>query len=160
MNELRVLAITVASGRIGYVFLIGGRLEDWGMSRTGTSSEKAAAEVAKRWIAKMRPIVVITEDHTAPSRKGKRSRCLISALANTAKQSDVIDVQVRPHRTLGNKYQEAKAMAEDFPELCPWVPKPRRIWDSEPRAMVYFEALSLAVEVMKNPSERLAAAMG
>lgn len=160
MNEVRMLAITVASGRIGYVFLIGGRLEGWGMSRAGAASGEAAEAVTRRWIAKLRPIVVITEDMRGRSRKGQKTRDLIAAVAQAARESEVLDVAVCHRHEFENKYLEAKAMAQQFPELCPWVPKPRRIWDSEPRAMVYFEALALAVEVLKNPSEKMAAAMG
>ena len=160
MSELRILAITVASGRVGYVFLIGGKLEGWGMSRKGSISPRDASSVAVAWIRKLRPIVVITEEVRPRSRKGAKTRNLIEAVAQVARESEVLDVRVAHRQAFANKYAEAKALADQFPELCPWVPKPRRIWDSEPRSMVYFEAMALAVDVLKNPSERLAAAMG
>ena len=160
MTELRILAISVSSGRVGYVFLIGKRLEGWGMSRKGSISPIAAGEVATAWISKLRPVVVITEEVMPRSRKGLKTRNLIDGVALVAKQSDVLDVRVQHQQDFENKYAEAKALADQFPELCPWVPKPRRIWDSEPHSMVYFEAMALAMEVLKNPSERLAAALG
>ena len=45
-----------------------------------------------------------------------------------------------------NKFFEANDLAERFPELAAWVPKRPKLWEREPRNLVYFEALALAVQ--------------
>ena len=60
-----------------------------------------------------------------------------------------------------SKYDEAEALAAQYPESAVYLPKQRRrIFDFEPRSMVLFEALALADAVIKGPPTTLAAAMG
>ena len=44
-----------------------------------------------------------------------------------------------------NKYADAAALAQEFPQIGPWLPKRRRAWEPEPRNIIYFEALALAL---------------
>ena len=74
MAATRVLAIAVATGRVGYVFLAGRRLRDWGLSRKASSSPELAAAQARRWIEALEPDVVVTETVAAGSRKGEKTR--------------------------------------------------------------------------------------
>ena len=59
-----------------------------------------------------------------------------------------------------NKYEEAAALGEQFPDLAPWVPKKRRFFDNEPRNTVLFEAVALALSILNGPTPVLAHAMG
>ena len=82
------------------------------------------------------------------SKKGQKSRDLIGTVARTAEQNYLLDVSVKCPRPTHNKYEDAKALAERFPELLPWGPKKRRIWEPEPRNTIYFEALALALQII------------
>lgn len=160
MAALRVLAVAVASGRVGYTFLIGDRLWDWSISDRAAKSPTSAAETTQEWINQLRPDVVVTEKLDANCRKGGKSKRIIAAIARTAEHNYVLDVSVPREHDYPNKYQEAEALSRQYPDLVPWVPKKRRFFDNEPRNTVIFEALSLALSVLRGPSTQLAAAMG
>ncbi|MEL7284559.1 MAG: Arm DNA-binding domain-containing protein [Pseudomonadota bacterium] len=90
-----------------------------------------------------------------------REKALIQAIAELASHNHVLDVSVQHPRSYPSKYEEAQALAMEYPEIEGYLPKRRRrIFDFEPRSMVLFEALALANEVIKGPPTRLAAAMG
>jgi len=141
----RVLSIAVATGRIGYVFLIGDRLKDWGLSRKASKSPALAASQTEQWIAELEPDVVVTEIVPKTSTKSFKTRALIDAIQAVAARAKLLDVHVPRIQLHKNKYDEAEALGNRFPDLALWVPKPRRIWEPEPRTTVLFEALALAV---------------
>ena len=147
MEANRVLAIAVATGRVGYVFLVDKKLYGWSLSRKTAESTEQAARFAKDWIDRMRPDVVVYEKITDGWRKGEAVRAVIGAIALVAEDEPLFDVAIpRPHRFL-NKFEEAEAFADQYPELRPRLPKRRKLWNSEPRNTTIFEALVLALEV-------------
>lgn len=159
MVALRVLAVAAATGRVACVFFVGDRLRDWRVSEKAAKSPENAAGMVQSWINELQPGVVVTEACSAQSTKGAKTQSLIAAVGRTAAQNYLLDVCVTPAREHKNKYDEAQALAERYPELAPWVPKPRRFFDKEPRNIVLFEAVSLALSVLQRPSTTLAAAM-
>ena len=142
------MAIAVATGRIGYVYLIGGRLRDWGLSRKASKSPTLAARQTEKWIEEFAPDVVVTEVVSKTSTKSFKTRALIGAIQSVAAKATLLDVCVARARKFKNKYEEARGLADKFPELSLWVPKTRRIWEPEPRTTMLFEALALAVVVI------------
>jgi len=151
MAGLRVLAFAAASGRIGHVFIRGGQLMDWGLSRMASGSPDRASRHAGRLIEKLKPDVVITEDVPKTSTKSQLTRSLISAIARVAEEAKLLDIRTRT-RSYANKYAEAAALTEHFPELKAWLPPRRRLWDPEPPNTVIFEALALALIVVQLPA--------
>ena len=145
MAQLRVLAIAVATGKIGHVLLMGDRLLDWGLSRKASSSTTTAAEHTQRLINELKPDVVVTEKIGTETRKGSKTGELIATVAEIASHNYLLDVSVERIQRFKDKYEEAKAIAEHFPELLPWVPRKRRLWEPEPRNTIYFEAMVLAL---------------
>lgn len=143
-----MLAIAVATGRVGYVFLSGTELMDWRMSKKASHSRKNAIRQVEQWIDRTRPDVVVTEDVSKRSRKGARSKRLIASIADVAFNRPLLDVTVERVPGSQNKYEEAKALAAQFPQILPWLPKQPRIWEAEPRSTVYFEALGMALKVI------------
>ena len=147
MAALRVLAFAAATGRVGSVFLVGDRLLDWQISDKAADSSMEAAAFAQSLINDLTPDVVVTEELDTAGHKGKRTLGLIAAIARTAEYNQLLDVSV-PHRHhYPNKYAEADALAEQYPELYPWKPVKRRFYDNEPRNTVIFEALALALQM-------------
>ena len=143
-----VLAIAVATGRIGYVYFQDGRPQHWGIARKASKAPELATVQAAKWFATFRPKVVVTEKITDKCRKGRTARAVIEAIAATASEHELFDIAVPRERTYRNKYLEADAIADRFPEILPWLPQRPRLWEPEPGNMIYFEAVALAVEVM------------
>ncbi len=148
MKRLKVLAIAAATGRIGYVFLVGGRLLDWGLSRKASKSPELAAAHTQKLIDTLKPDVIITEDIPKSSTKGSKTRRLVEAIAFVAGKAKLLDVRAKRLQEFANKYEEATHLAVRFPEIAAWVPKKRRLWDSEPRQTVLFDALALSIYVL------------
>jgi hypothetical protein len=160
MAALRLLAVAAATGRIAYVYLIGDRLMDWRISDKASHSPEDAENSVKRWILALQPDVVVTEIPVSKTRKGDNTRHLIDAIAKVAEEAPLLDIQVTREQVYPNKYVEAAALAKRYPELEPWVPRPRRFFDNEHRNTVLFEAMALAQSILRNPSTTLGAAMG
>lgn len=161
MAALSVLAIAVASGKVGYVFLSGGKLQDWATTTKASRSSSDIVGFVQELIRDLKPDVVVTEKRTTGCRKGQRTKILIRSIAELASHNPVLDVSVPKPRGFPTKYDEAVFLAQQHPEIAGYLPKQRRrIFDFEPRNMVLFEALALADAVIKGPPTRLAAAMG
>ncbi|MFO6466251.1 hypothetical protein ACK8OR_17820 [Jannaschia sp. KMU-145] len=161
MAALSVLAIAVASGKVGYVFLHDGRLQDWGITVKAAKSGRDLVGFVQGLISELRPDIVVTEDCGPGCRKGDRAIRLIRSVAELASHNSVLDVSVPRPRSFASKFEEAEALTSEYPEIAGYLPgQKRRIFDFEPRGMVLFEALALALEVLRGPPTRLAAAMG
>lgn len=157
---LRLLALAVTHSRIGCVFLIGDQLVYWRISDRATRSRAKAVAWTQKLIDELRPDVMVTEKPEAASKKGAGTKVLIEAVAAVAPDNDLLGVSVVREQAYANKYEEAEAIAGRYPELEPWVPKKRRFFENEPRNTVIFEAMALALAVLRDPSGRLGAAMG
>lgn len=149
MAGSRVLAIAAGSGRIAYVLMVKGKPFDWRLSRKASTSPKLAATYAKDWIDRLRPDVVVTEKITKQCRKGEKTKALIRVVANVAANEEVFDVEVVRPCDYRNKYVEAQEFTNRFTELRPLLPRTRKSWEAEPRAITYFEALALALVVIE-----------
>lgn len=160
MAGLKVLAIAVAKGRAGYVFLSSGELLDWNLSVKAVKSANDVVGWAQGLISDLKPDVVVTEKITENCRKGRKAKGLIMAVVEIASHNYVLDVSVERPRHHACKYEEAQELAGRYPELNGWLPKKRRYFDSEPRQTILFEALALAEDVLRGPPIRLANAMG
>ena len=161
MLPRNVLAIAVASGKAGYVYLSDRKLNDWGITVKATKSDDEIGQFAQTLIDDLNPEVVVTEKCDDQSRKGENTRALIQAIAATASNNHVYDIAVPRPRRFPSKYEEAAYLAERYLDIAGYLPKQkRRIYEFEPRGMIIFEALALAEAVIYGPPEALAAAMG
>ena len=84
MKQLKILAMAVATGRIGYVYLLGNKLKDWGLSRKASKNAMLAGTQAHIWIDELSPDIVITESVPKSSTKSMKTCELIEAVANAA----------------------------------------------------------------------------
>jgi len=158
MMPIKVLAFSAISDRIGLVLLADGRLKDWRTSKRAARSSIEAAGFAQKMINFYQPDVVVTEK-VSGHHKSKATRKLINAMAMVASENYVLDVAVKHCHPYPSKYEEAEALVKRYPALLPWLPVKRRFFDHEPRAMLLFEALSLADRVASGPADRLAGEM-
>lgn len=161
MEGLRVLSIAVASGKVGYALFVGQRLTDWGTSRIAGLSPTVATRVMRTWLTNFQPGLIITEDLREGSRKGARSKAKTAAFAASARSDEeLLDVSIERIQAFPNKYDEAEALALEFPELEPYLPKRRRLWDTESPRTIVFEAFALAKSLFADPTPVMARAMG
>ena len=160
MAALRVLAIAVAKGRAGYVYMSGDEPLDWGISVKASKSANNLVDWMQSLIIDLRPDIVVTEKITKDCRKGRKTRRLIAAAAELASHNYVLDVAVERPRHSTCKYTEAEELVIRYPDLAGWLPKKRRYFESEPRSTILFEALVLAEKILKGPPLQLAKAMG
>ena len=155
-----MLAVAINGKRLGYVFLIGHQLKEWQtMTKPATSPEEAAGAL-QQLINQFRPDVVVTERLETSARTSSTVSKLKAALTRTAAQNYVLDVSVPRTHEYANKYEEAQSLASFFPAIQPWVPPKRRLFDHAPPRLTLFDALSLAANVLKRPTQHLAAALG
>lgn len=157
---LRLLAVAAATGRVGVVFLVGNRLMDWGVSDAAAKSREQATTWMQELIDVLGPDVLVTEKIQAASRKGDAARDITEALARVAADSALLNAEVVREQVYDNKYEEAEAIVRMYSDLAPWLQRRERFYDNEPRNTVLFEAMSLALSILRGPSTKLAAAMG
>lgn len=161
MTSRSVLAVAVASGRAGYVFLQDDALQDWGITVTKSNTTTQMAGFAQELITEHKPDVVVTQKLDEACRKGRTAQSLIRAVAEVASHNPVLDLAVVRPRNYPTKFEEAIALAGQHPEISGYLPKrKRRIYEFEPRGMVLFEALALAEPIIGGSTEEIAAAMG
>ena len=160
MAALRLLAVAINRKRLGYVFLIGNQLKEWRTMTKPTKSSENADSAMRELIEEFKPDVVITEKLPRHTNITDHVSQLKTALIQVAETSGLLNIITDRSRDYANKYEEADSLAKLFPEIRPWVPEKRRFFDHEPAHLILFDALSLAFKVIKNPSQRIAAAMG
>lgn len=152
-NTPAVLSIAARSGRIAYVFFAGSELKAWSTSRKGSKNSKAASVVVGSWIAQFVPDIIIVEDYRAATRKGRNTKAIIRTIENVAKSTSAGICVVNRKQMFKNNIDEARQFAEQYPELKAWLPSKPRIWESEPRNIIYFEALALAKQALRRDGE-------
>jgi len=146
-----VLAISIATGRIAYVYLEKGRPVRWGMSRKATKSMQNAARIVQSWVDDCAPDLLISEDPATASHKGIHTRTLLEAIGDLFDLADGLNIRLTRVQSYQNKFEEAKALARVHPELKHLCPLQPQFWMPEPRSVSYFEALSF-VEQLKTKS--------
>lgn len=160
MAVRKILALAAATRRVGYVYLIGGQLKDWRVSGKAAKSPTEAAGQIQKWINELKPDVVVTEKVKNSTKKSAKTKSIIAAMANVASHNYLHDVSVTRPREYKNKYAEAVALAERYPDITAWLPTKRRLFEAEPRNTVLFEALALADELLRGSGPTLARALG
>ncbi len=152
MERRSYLSFAVATNKAAYIFMEKDQVYDWGVTVEAAKSEGGIAGFADVLITKLQPDVVVTEKCDAQCRKGERSRALIAAIAECASQYQLYDVSVPRPQSFLTKYDKAVHLAQKHPEVAGYLPaRKRRIWESEPRGMMIFEAIALAEAAMEGP---------
>jgi hypothetical protein len=152
-NTPAVLSIAARSGRIAYVFFDGSELKAWSTSRKGSKNARTASAVVGGWIAEFVPDIIIVEDYRTATRKGRNTKAIIRAIENVAKNTSAGICVVDRKQMFKNNIDEARQFAQQYPELKAWVPDRPKLWESEPRNIIYFEALALAKQALGGGSE-------
>jgi len=83
----------------------------------------------------------VTEQLDEQSRKHGRTPQLIDDMNEVIHQHAILHVEVKRQQDFKNKYEEANALAEQYPLLKSHLPSKRKIFNSEDRRMMLFEAV-------------------
>ena len=159
MTGLKLMAVAVHRQRLGFVYFIDGRLQDWETQTKASKSVSLAAGALQIAINGFRPNVIVTEKTGDGFRKGTRVRAITEALQRTAAENYVLDVSVSRDLGFNTLFEQAEYLAEFYPDLAPWRPPKRSFFDNERHRTVLFDALALAHKVLQSPTATLAAAM-
>ena len=154
----RLMAVEIRSGKFGYaVFEKPTELVDWGVRWFGARSRSLAATVSNRIRIPLnihKPFAVVVRDreyYTAT--ENKRFRTILRLIRAEAKQHStklriITTRQVRRHFALRGgetKHDIAASLARQFNHLSWRAPRRRRLYQSEARAMVIFDAVAIGV---------------
>lgn len=142
-RPMRTLAVSAASGRLGAVFITEDGAGTTKLSRVNARSPRKAKQQLHHWILDFGPDFLICEDVHFASKKGKRTKKVLQAIAETFHDADGNDLVVRRTKHFANKYEEAEALAKRYPFIRSHLPERPPIWMPEPRCMALFEALAL-----------------
>ena len=153
VKRLVVLALAARHGRVGYVLLIDGVPKDWRLSRMASQCSRLATARLEGWIGRYDPDAIVLEDYRSAGRKSRKTQAILKALHRAARKSSAVTVSLTREQNHPNKFAEAAALAERFPDLAAWLPRRPKLWEREPRNLVYFEALALAVQSVFLPDE-------
>lgn|SRR4029077_2745888 len=151
----RLLALEIRTSRVGFVVLEGSaRLLDWGVRSLGEQGQRIRSTVSDRittLLAFHNPstvVVRIRNYHSAGHNKNLLA-IVASIKAETKRNSKEFCVlttrQVRDHFALkgqNTKHDIATSLANQFEELSWKLPRRRKAFQSEARAMLVFDALA------------------
>ncbi|HYM60757.1 MAG TPA: hypothetical protein VEZ11_07680 [Thermoanaerobaculia bacterium] len=157
-RPLRLLAIDLTAKGFGFA-LLDARLGllDWGFSSLLASDDDLFLERVSARIERGRPTALVLENF-API-KGRetalRRRDLAIALAGERKIGlcQVSQKIVQGILGPGTKAEIARVLVQRFPELQHRMPRERTRWSTEDERMHIFDALALAVVVMRPSAE-------
>ena len=151
----RVLALNERAGFLGYAVFEGPKqLLDWGTRALpavqSTRSESRRERIASLFVTSSAQAVVV---HRARYKRDVNSRRLqsttrIIVIEASTRSIPLTFVDRREVRDAfgifdaANKYQRAAALVGIFPELVWKLPPTRKKWQSEPRAMLVFDAIA------------------
>jgi hypothetical protein len=139
-----MLAVAVSASKVAFVYFEAKELCDWWNSDHAGTSVDAAFAHAAACIERYRPTVLVIQDFGANSRKGKNAQALAAAIEGAARDRGIKCLRIPRPKIRGSKYRQAADLAKIYPRLEPWLPSPRKPWESEKRNILLFEALSLA----------------
>src|SRR5437867_2438119 len=154
-KDIRVLAVDPSTRGFGFAILEGpDRLIDWAVKETKVNKNAKSLKLIDDLIDRYQPSVVVVEDYEGKgSRRCRRIQGLISDISKLAVQrkikvrafSRAKVKQMFSESGASNKQDIAAAIANQFPELAPRLPRFRKPWMSEDYRMSIFDAVVLVL---------------
>jgi hypothetical protein len=150
-----ILAIYPTPRGFGFVVLEGrNRTIDWGTKEARGDKNSITLKKAGELMSWYRPHLLIIENTQATSsRRVRRIRNLHHELIDLAITHKIAVRQFArseikaafASRAASTRYEIAQAISRELPDLEPWLPRPKKIWESEDRKLSIFDAASLAL---------------
>jgi hypothetical protein len=148
-----ILAVDPTSRGLAYVAFEGGELLDWGHRRAGRDRRVVEAFLGELIRGYATDALVLEDPEGWGVRRRPRLKELLLALARHARREGVEVIAISrgdvraAWAAIGVTTKEAMgaAIAEELPELGPYVPPRRKTWMSEHPHVNLFDAASLAL---------------
>jgi hypothetical protein len=150
-----LLAIYPTTRGFGFVVFEGrNRTIDWGTKEARGDKNRVALQKAGELMALYRPELLILENtEAAGSRRADRIRNLHRRLIDLATTHKIVVRQFArseikaafAKRGASTRYEIGQAISREFTDLEPWLPRPKKIWESEDRKLSIFDAAALAL---------------
>jgi hypothetical protein len=147
-TDLRILALILRSSRVGYVVFAGPKqILDWGthsIPRAGPSAERSSKRILSL-IRVFTPSVIVAKPARRKNDVDTRfAKKLLRVIVQEAALRSIPVERIIKRRFQmfkgKSKYDRARVLVSLFPELD-WKMLPeRKPWQSEPRAMMVFDA--------------------
>jgi hypothetical protein len=154
-RERLILAIYPTTRGFGFVVFEGRQLPiDWGVKDVRGDKNQTVLAKAGELMSWYQPDILLLENaDAAGSRRANRIRHLHQQLVELARTLKITLRQfARPDirtafasRGASTKYGIAQTVCREIPDLAPWLPPPRKIWESEDPRLSIFDAASLAL---------------
>src|SRR5215831_7045008 len=154
-KDIRVLAIDPSTRGFGFAVLEGpNRLIDWGVKETKTDKKKRSLKLIEELMERYQPKVFVVEDYGGKgSRRCQRVGELIRDISKVAlkrgiRVKSISRLKVKQAFSqcgASNKHEIAIAIAKQFPELAPRLPRFRKPWMSEDYRMSIFDAVGFGL---------------
>jgi|SRR5665213_2066711 len=153
----RTLTVDPRIRRVGFCYFEAALLCDWGIKNLrddvpAVRVERLLIPLLVRMLDRFRPTILLVPDvRRGAVRRSRHVRDVITAIVKEATNRDigvffVSDAHVRSdfQRAVGggrpNNYRIEQTIAKWFPELEPWLPRARRLWEPEGYAVPLFRA--------------------
>ena len=146
-NE-RILSFAVGNDQLALILLVHRMVvhcESW---RRVKAHPTMARSVLRTAIASYEPTILACERPYGLCRKQGVNLKLLQTLVQAIMDEPIPHHLLNRQQPYRNRYEEAEALTERFPEMARWCPKQPHYPDTAPRSLVYFEALAYAVEVL------------
>lgn len=124
------------------------------LAATNAKSDQARQNAVHSLILKYQPTHLVLERTNAHGfRKSKRTKGLIRALALDASALGLKIIHVSSpaiREAIGapseaSKYELSQALTNHFAELIPYLPKPKKDWETEDKRIAVFMALAMVM---------------
>ena len=158
-RSARTLTIDPRIRRIGFASFEAALLVDWGVRNFRSQTpvvrvRRLLIPALVRMLDRFEPEVLLVPDvRTGAVRRSQHVRETIEAIVQEALRRGIVvhsmtDIQVKnAFRHLNgrgpNKQKINQLIVEWFPELRPWLPRARKLWEPEPYAVPLFAAIAM-----------------
>jgi hypothetical protein len=149
-DDVRVIGIDPSSHGFGFVVVEGPySLIDWGFVDIRPIRNSTCMERIAQLCARYQPNGIILEDiHHRSSKRRARISKLIRSIAWFAEESGAFVERVSWDEAAlyfattdrHPRYEIAQYIAWSYPELAPYLPPQRKVWNSEDERMTIFDA--------------------
>ena len=138
----------------GFIVSVIAHLFNWGVKETKTDKKKRSLKLIAELMERYQPKVFVVEDYGGKgSRRCQRVGELINDISKVAlkrgiRVKSVSRLKVKQvffESGASNKHEIAVAIANQFPELAPRLPRFRKPWMSEDYRMSIFDAVGFGL---------------
>ena len=148
----RIMAVMVSSSRFAMTVTDRGRLSYWQSWRALANDPLRARSAFRTSIARFDPDLIVMEDPKQLNGRKGATLELLQVLVQCAEDEPVRLIKLQRLSRYDNRCAQLAAIVKRFPEVEKWCPEKIPVYMTEPRHLIYFDALDLTLRVMDAPA--------